>query len=218
MIIYLCCEGVTDYAAIPSLMKKAAGNVEMDVHWIKKSDLKRTIIHRKKNVSISVHRKRIKALALTAEKNNVHFIAYHNDADKKYSEIYSEIKSEFDELKKFQCVAIVPKEMIESWLLSDESAYPAIPETPKLPSKPEEIWGQKDDKNSNHPYNYFVKVLTQFKLSDNRDTYSLIAENTNIEVLKQRCPLSFGQFYADIRNFIETANTLTPSPPYQSPP
>jgi hypothetical protein len=206
MIVYLCCEGVTDYAAIPPLMKKAADTLEMDFHWIKKSELKRTIIHRKKNVAMSVHRKRIKALALTAERDDVSYIAYHNDADKEYSKTYGEIKSEFDDLKNFHCVAIVPKEMIESWLLSDENAYPTIPENPKLPSKPEEIWGQIDDKSSNHPYNYFVRVLTQFKLSDNRDTYSRIAENTNIEVLKQRCPISFGQFYTDMQSFVETGN------------
>ena len=207
MIIYLCCEGVTDYAVIPSFMKKAADTAEIDVHWIKKSELKRVIIHRKKNVAISAHKKRIKALAFTAERDNVNYIAYHNDADKKYNEIYGEIKSEFDELRNFHCIAIVPKEMTESWLLSDESAYPTTPENPKLPSKPEEIWGQKDDKNSNHPYNYLIRVLTQFKLSDNQETYSRIAENTNIEILKQRCPVSFGQFYADIRYFIETAIT-----------
>ena len=212
MIVYLCCEGVTDYGAIPPLMKKAADTFEMDIQWIKKSFLKKKlIIHRKKYEAISAHKKRIIALAEHAKNNGVSFIAYHSDADREYCRTYSEIKSEFEKLKKFHCLAIVPKEMIESWLLSDENAYPAIPVNPKLPSKPEEIWGQESDKNSNHPYNYFVRTLAQFKLFDNRDTYSRIAENTNIEVLKQRCPVSFGQFYADIQNF-------TPPPPYQSPP
>jgi coenzyme F420-reducing hydrogenase delta subunit len=207
MIIYLCCEGATDYAVIPPLMKKAADTVEMDVHWIKRSELKKITFHRKKNVAISARKKMIKALAITAERDKVSYIAYHNDADRKHTEIYNEIISEFNELKKFHCIAIVPKEMTESWLLADESAYPAIPKNPKLPSKPEEIWGQIDDKESNHPYNYFVRVLNQFKLPDNRDTYSRIAENTNIEILKQRCQVSFGKFYIDIRDFIETAIT-----------
>jgi len=206
MIVYLCCEGVTDYVAIPPLMKKAADTFEMDIQWIKKSFLKRFIIHRKKHETISAHKKRIKALADHAEKNGVSFIAYHNDADKEYSKTYGEIKSEFEKLRNFHCLAIVPKEMIESWLLSDESAYPSMPENPKLPYKPEEIWGQINDKNSNHPYNYFVRVITQFKWSDNRDTYSHIAENTNIDVLKQRCPLSFGQFYTDMQSFVKTGS------------
>jgi len=47
MIIYLCCEGATDYAVIPPLMKKAADTVEMDVHWIKKSELKKNHISSK---------------------------------------------------------------------------------------------------------------------------------------------------------------------------
>jgi len=206
MIVYLCCEGVTDYAVIPTLMKKAASTFEMDIQWIKKSFLKEFITHRKTYGAISAHKKRIIALADHAKNNGVSFIAYHNDADKEYSKTYDEIKSEFEKLKNFHCLAIVPKEMIESWLLSDESAYPTKPENPKLPSKPEEIWGQKDDKNSNHPYNYFVRVLTQFKLPDNRDTYLQIAENINIEILKQRCQLSFGQFYTDMQAFVETGN------------
>jgi hypothetical protein len=204
MIVYLCCEGVTDYAAIPPLMKKAADTLEMDIHWIKKSDLKKVIIHRKKNVAISAHSKRIKSLAFVAEKDGVNFIAYHSDADKKYSETYGEIKAEFDKLSNFHCAAIVPKEMTESWLLADDGAYPSMPENPKLPPKPEEIWGQKNDTNSNHPYNYFVRVLFQFKLSDDRDTYARIAENTNIEILKRRCPISFGQFCTDMQSFVDT--------------
>jgi len=203
MIVYLCCEGVTDNAVIPPLMRKTADALEMDIRWIKKSDLKRVIIHRKKNIAVSAHCKRIKALAFTAEKDNVNFIAYHNDADKKYNETYSEIKSEFDKLSNFHCVAIIPKEMTESWLLADDCAYPSTPENPKLPRKPEELWGQKNDKNSNYPYNYFVRVLAQFDLPDNRDTYSYIAENTNIEVLKRCCPISFCQFYADMQVFVD---------------
>jgi hypothetical protein len=204
MIVYLCCEGVTDYAVIPPLMKKAADTLEMDIQWIKKSELKKVRLHQKKNVAITDHRKRIKSLAFIADKDGVNFIAYHSDADKKYSETYGEIKSEFDKLSNFHCVAIVPKEMIESWLLADDGAYPSLPENPRLPPKPEEIWGQKSNANSNHPYNYFVRVLAQFRLSDNRDTYAHIAENTNIETLKRRCPVSFGQFYTDMHAFVDT--------------
>jgi len=184
-------------------MKKTVDILEMDVHWIKKSYLKSVKIHRKKNVAISAHSKRIKALAFTAEKDGVNFIAYHNDADKNYNETYNEIKSEFDKLNNFRCIAVIPKEMIESWLLADDCAYPSIPENPKLPPKPEEIWGQKDDKNSNYPYNYFVRVLLQFALPDNRDTYTYIAENSDIEVLKQRCPVSFCRFYTDMQAFVD---------------
>jgi hypothetical protein len=91
--------------------------------------------------------------------------------------------------------------MIESWLLADENAYPSIPNNPQLPSKPEEIWGQKDDPNSNHPYNYFVRVLSQFGLSDDRGTYARTAEKSGVDVLKRRCSESFGQFYADMQTF-----------------
>jgi hypothetical protein len=105
------------------------------------------------------------------------------------------------------CLAIVPKEMIESWLLADEKAYPAIPIAPRLPTRPEELWGDKRDKNSNYPYNYFMRVLSQsvlsqFELADNSDTYTEIAEKIDIDVLKNRCRESFGQFYTDMLSFI----------------
>jgi hypothetical protein len=202
MTVYLYCEGVTDYAVIPSLMKKSGNNYDMDIHWIKKSDLKKMRTHRKSGIVISGHYKMIKALAAAAEKDNIQFIAYHQDADRNYTNVYKAIKSEFEKLSRFHCLAIVPKEMIESWLLADENAYPSVPNNPQLPSKPEERWGQKDDPDSNHPYNYFVRVLSQFGLSDDRATYARIAEKSDINVLKRRCPESFGQFYVDMQKFI----------------
>jgi hypothetical protein len=214
MTVYLHCEGVTDYAVIPILMKKAGKMPDLEIKWVKRDELKKMRTHRKSDIVISGHHKMIKALAVIAEKNGCKHIAYHQDADGKYADVLRAIKSEFDELHRFHCLAIVPKEMIESWLLADESAYPSIP---KLPREPEEIWGQKSDPNSDHPYNYFVRVLAQFRLPDNRDTYTEIAENTGIEVLKRRCPKSFCQFYTDMQSFITAPSVrwtgADPAPP-----
>jgi hypothetical protein len=209
MIIYLHCEGVTDYAVIPHIIKKASKMPDLDIRWIGRDTLKKVKIHRKSDIAISGHYKHIKALATFSLKNNCKYIAYHQDADGKYAEHYNKIVSEFTSLKEggFHCLAIVPKETIESWLLADENAYPFMPNKPKLPTKPEEIWGQKKDKNSNHPYNYLVRVLFQFRLSDNRDTYAHIAENIDIETVKNRCPESFAQFIHDIQEFFEGDNS-----------
>jgi hypothetical protein len=202
MTVYLHCEGVTDYAVIPLLIKKAGKKSNLEIQWVKRNELKEVKTHRKSDIVISGHYKKIKALAVIAMRNGSNHIAYHQDADGRYIDVLRAIKSEFDELSGFCCLAVVPKEMIESWLLSDENAYPLAPDDPALPPNPEELWGQKSDPDSNHPYNYFVRVLTQFRLADNRDTYAEIAENTGIEVLKRRCPESFGQFYTDMQSFI----------------
>jgi len=196
---YLHCEGVTDYAVIPALMKKVLKTHDLDVKWIGRDVLRKVKTHRKSNIKISGHYKFVKALATHSLLNGIKYIAYHQDADGKLTVVYDAIISEFKPLQEngFICLAIVPKETIESWLLSDENAYPSIPNDPKLPSKPEEIWGLRNETNSNHPYNYLVRVLAQFGLLDNRETYAQIAEKTCIEALKRRCPESFGKFYAD---------------------
>jgi len=200
---YLHCEGVTDYAVIPVLMKKVLKTHDLDVKWVKRDVLKKVKTHRKSNIKISGHYKLVKALATYSLLNGSKYIAYHQDADGKFTEVYNAIISEFRLLQEndFFCLAIVPKETIESWLLSDDSAYPSIPYDPKLPSKPEEIWGLRND--ANHPYNYLVRVLAQFGLPDNRETYAQIAEKTGVEALKRRCPESFGKFYSDTQSIFK---------------
>jgi len=202
--IYIHCEGVTDYAVIPILMKKVLKMHDLDIKWIGRDELRKLNTHRKSNITISGHYKFIKALATHSYLNGSKYIAYHQDADGKFINVYNDIISEFRPLQEdgFFCLAIVPKEMIESWLLSDDSAYPSMPNDPKLPSKPEEIWGLKDNPNSNHPKSYFVRVLAQFRLPENRDTYTQIAEKTSIEVLKRRCPESFNKFYTDTQSLL----------------
>jgi hypothetical protein len=159
----------------------------------------------------------IKKLLIQAVLNECNHIAYHQDAGHQgFRIVYNGINEDFEkgmssEIIGMKHLAIVPKEMTESWLLADERAYPAIPASPRLPTKPEDIWGDKHDFESNYPYNYFKRVLTQFGLDDNRDTYTAVAEKSDIEVLKAKCRVSFGQFYTDMQSFIAEENgTLTP--------
>jgi hypothetical protein len=203
MTVYLHCEGVTDYAVIPALMKEVSKKPDLEIQWIKRETLKGMKTHRKSGVMISGHYKMIKALATFSFKENCKCIAYHQDADGKYTDVYKKLDSEFNHLReKFRCLAIVPKETIESWLLADENAYPEIPKNPALPEKPEELWGDSRDPNSNHPKRYLSRVLKQFHLENNRDTYAQIAENSDVEIIKRRCCNSFGQFCDDMQGFI----------------
>jgi len=204
MTIYLHCEGFTDYAVIPHILQKALNINDLDIQWITRDMLKKVKTYRKSNISISGHYKLIKSLATYSLLHNCKYIVYHQDGDNNYSENYNKIVCEFIPLKQigFNCLAVVPKETIESWLLSDENAYPLKPSNPKLPLNPEDLWGQRNDSNSNHPKNIFSKVLKQFNLIDNRDTYAQIAEKINIEILENRCPISFGQFIKDTQELL----------------
>ena len=207
MTVYLHCEGPTDYAVIPPLMGKAWKKPDLDIQWIERNTLKKMKLYRKGDTAISSPYKMIKALATFSLKNESKYIAYHQDADGKYTTVCKAINSEFAPLREkgLHCFVIVPKETIESWLLADENACPGIPNNPALPRNPEECWGDSHNPNSNHPKSCFYRVLEQFSLDHSRDTYAQIAENSDIEVLKRHCPDSFGQFYADIQVFIGTA-------------
>jgi len=63
----------------------------------------------------------------------------------------------------------------------------------------QEIIGNKNDPNSDHPKNYLQRVLDQYHAQGNRETFKNIAENINICELKQKCPISFKRFHADMR-------------------
>jgi hypothetical protein len=205
MEIYLRCEGVTDYAVIYSLAKKVIINQELSVKWVKQNELNNWTIHRKPGIKITGYYKKVTALAGIALRNGNKNIAYHQDADRKYDDVYKSITREFNRVKNtgFNCLAIVPKEMIESWVLTDKNAYPHEPKKPQLPTKPEELWGKKESKK--HPKKYLENVLKQFHQTPSADIFSWIIEKSDLEIIKEHCPISFGQFYADLQTFITKA-------------
>jgi hypothetical protein len=184
-------------------MKKAGQKPDLDIRWIQRDALKKVMIHRKSDIKITGRYKIVKALAAVSFRDGCKNIAYHQDADRNFAAVYKTINSELDGLSKkgFNCLTIVPKETIESWLLADENAYPAIPKNPALPGDPEERWGDSHDPRSDHPKSYLSRVLKQFRLKNNRDTYARLAEDSDIETLKRRCPVSFGRFCADTQAF-----------------
>jgi hypothetical protein len=111
--------------------------------------------------------------------------------------------------KGFRCLAIVPKEMIESWLLADIRAINSLGDgsihIDQSPN-PESLWGVKDDPSSNYPKHYLRRNLERLGFEDNSGTFAQIAEKIDIEVLKRRCPESFGRFSADIQYFVAGEN------------
>jgi hypothetical protein len=214
MKIFVCCEGVSDVGPLTYFIKNTSGKVSLEVICETHSSIKskKVRIYSKKlgkvynDVEKFDRAAYIKKLyALAAIEDCVH-IAYHQDSGRQgFRNVYNGVMSDFraNVPEKIKILAIVPKEMTESWLLSDEKSYPFIPDNPKLPASPEECWGDKNDTNSNYPKNLFKRVLKQFNLEPTRDVYAGIAEKINIETLKIRCRESFGQFYTDMQTFLD---------------
>ncbi|WP_053241428.1 hypothetical protein [Clostridium sp. DMHC 10] len=101
-------------------------------------------------------------------------------------------------------ISMMPIRMIESWLLGDESAYEKCfdkkPSKPKLPKRPEFLWSREDDPNSDFPKCYLNRVLKQYNEVSSRKVFNEIAENIDIEILKNTCYISFFKFCEDFKN------------------
>ena len=140
-------------------------------------------------------------LAAIARQEECKYIAYHRDEDNKgFDNIYNTVHSYFTVAKEgeISCLAIVPMHMTESWLLSDADAFPSNPCNPALPKHPEKTWGKKG--SDRHPKKYLERVLRQFNSQPCADTYSEIADKSCVEVIRKRCPISFGKLNDDIND------------------
>ncbi|MDR0718522.1 MAG: DUF4276 family protein [Treponema sp.] len=204
MTILICCEGKRDIGPITSFIKKCAHPVTVQVKCETHKSIKRIRKYQslgRDNSRINMISK-LKILALIEESSH---LGYHQDSDdQNFLSVYNSIKRDFQNIVStgMKYLPVVPKKTMESWLLSDNSAYPSIPKNPPLPEKPEELWSVRGDSQSNHPKQYFKRVLKQFNRDDTSNSYTQIAEASNIEVIRNRCPESFGQFYADMQSFI----------------
>ena len=111
-------------------------------------------------------------------------------------------------------VAIIPMKMIESWLMGDPNAFShAFPNGGKkgkhkkkhqeqqesCPNQPELDWGAHDDPSSNYPKNRLTRILDVYGKTCNRETFCEIAEHSNMDTLRQTCPISFADFYEQVR-------------------
>ncbi|MHB9291033.1 hypothetical protein Holit_00103 [Hollandina sp. SP2] len=218
MKIFACFEGETDIGAIEVLMKKCIPGLNLDINSYTHASLKGVRLAKIFSKTNKALRKQddqftrllaVKKLLFLADKNDGKCIAYHQDAGHDgFRKIYHDTKDAFaaanvpDNIKR---LAIVPKEMTESWLLADVKAINALEDGTghvNQSPNPETLWGNKDDPDSNYPKNYLKRNLEELGIDSNRDTYTKIAEKSDIEVLKRRCPESFGQFYADMQSFI----------------
>jgi hypothetical protein len=189
------------------LIKKTSGRNDLNFVVKQRQDLKAISIRKK---YLNKQQMTSLRLAWLAQKEKCSHIAYHRDEDNKgLDEMYDQVKGYFKdaEAHKMPCLAIVPRHMTESWLLSDENAFKQVFKSkPALPPKPEETWGDKG--TAGHPKKYLERVLEKYHTTVSPEIYAEIAGRSDIEVLRKRCPESFDKkFYTDMQSFIaaETA-------------
>lgn len=139
-----------------------------------------------------------KRMAVAGEYDAVIFMA---DADTKHvpdwHQIIVDIENGFALLPNtIPSIACVPMSASESWLLADRGAWQsgtgyngAI-----LPTRPEQIWGERDDPNGDYPHRYFCRVCNAAGVPDNRDTRVMIAEAISLAAARTQCPISMDPF------------------------
>lgn len=192
---------------------------------IEKGEVKKLRIQRAK---VKGHAAKSYKLSMIARERKINTVVCYVDADKisgngkkelnfrkSFQEIYDQVQLGFEkfndthkgeDIVRITGIPMVPLTMIECWLLSDEKAFVKCfgkaPIHPRLPSEPEFIWGEKKNPISDYPKNLMKRVLNQFPGKEStRETFKEIAEKIDIAVLRNKCPISFGKFYSDVRPF-----------------
>jgi len=190
---------------------------------IEKDEIKKLRIQRAK---VKGHAAKSYKLSMIARERKINTVVCYVDADKisgdgrkelnfrkSFQEVYDQVQLGFEKFNdthkgegnvRITGIPMVPLTMIECWLLSDENAFircfGKAPTHPRLPSEPELIWGEKRNPGSDYPKNLMKRVLNQFQGKEgNRETFREIVEKVEIDVLRKKCPISFGKFYRDVQ-------------------
>ena len=224
--ILLCAEGVTDRGGtdydekrgrrvqndgpiqifIKNIAKREAPGVECDFTVKTRKDIDKITLLGKERPKLDKDAPPAK-LYKAARINDCTHIAYHRDEDHRgLEEIRSEVNKNFIKSrdKGLQCLIIVPQRMIESWLLSDKNAFS---DNVKLPSLPEEIWGDKG--TFNHPKKWIERALKAMFKESSAETFAYIAENSDIDVIRQKCPKSFDEhFYKEVIDWLAAGSII----------
>ena len=215
--VLLCAEGVTDQGreeyhdgayiqnngVFQVFIRKLTRSERLDFAVKSRSDIKRFALIPSPSRYTPKEQIKAKKIAAIATHENCSHIAYHRDEDNNgFEEMYAQVSSYFSVAKDigYKCLAIIPMHMTESWLLCDAEAFPRLPDNPELPRRPEETWGAKN--SDKHPKKYLERVLKQYHLQPSVETYCEIAEKSRAEVVKAKCPTSFGRFCNDMESFI----------------
>src|SRR5579862_2623210 len=115
-----------------------------------------------------------------------------NDADK-WSDKRQQIVDGFAAIPgEVRSVACVPTSTSESWLLSDAAAWVAIglQDSSALPKRPESLWGEPREPDSDHPHRCFERICGKAGVPDCRATRAELMSRSTLDAIKAKCPIS----------------------------
>lgn len=130
------------------------------------------------------------------------------EAQQHFQEVYNEVREglEMDEQPSF--IPMIALKMIECWLLADAKAFEACYGcAPSLPRNPELIWGDKRNPDSDYPKHFLDRILSGIPGCEGRghqEIFCNLAEQIDTGTLRERCGISFEQFYRDFGKLLES--------------
>ncbi|MCA9491355.1 MAG: DUF4276 family protein, partial [Myxococcales bacterium] len=101
----------------------------------------------------------------------------------------------------------VPLRMVESWALGDADALEQVAgRSVSLPGgSPELLWGAKRDDGSNYPKHVLQRALDD---EPNAEVFAQIASAADLDVIANRCPVSFAPFLNALRSTASICTTV----------
>ncbi len=111
----------------------------------------------------------------------------------------------------YEKIPMIPLRMIENWIISDQSAIEAVYDKRYgknvVPADCELLWGDKNDPNSNYPKQFLKRMIRSLdkkyaKEIPSAETFCDIASEQDINILRNKCNISFEQFYHDYKNML----------------
>lgn len=225
--------GETEEGPIQIYIRKILDNAEVTMDLLPRADMELSVFRQKRprlqprGQKLKGHGIRAYLLSIEALRKECDGAVLYVDADKesgidarkefacqkRYEEIKKDILHGF-QAKELRGVAAIPMKMIESWMMGDKNALQKAfgqarqPKHKKIsvesfPSSPELEWGSKNDGNSNYPKNQLHRILIAYNREPSRETFCEIAQATDIEILRKNCPISFNDFYEQLKTLQE---------------
>jgi len=161
---------------------------------------------------------------IAVKKRGIGFGIYYSDTDKIAGTRNTGLDAErswkqrYDEITEGLCndmyhfIPMVPLRMIENWILADRDALENVGGSVGyyFDKKPEMLWGDEHNPESNYPKRVLDRVFNSMKKKPKdrgRTFYVNVSEKQKLEVLLERCPISFKVFYDDLTRILNTQDT-----------
>lgn len=92
----------------------------------------------------------------------------------------------------------MPKETVEAWVLGDEASINEVTDAATPPSRPEALWGAKQDPTSNHPKQVLTRLVGKRLSTEGFARAGSVALPSRLCV---SCPESFIPFSKEVADF-----------------